>query len=420
MSAGFKAYQPSKEKAPDQKRGFSHIPPNVYSHGLEAIYTLENIDVSSIKKINPQPAINASIKHLSNGVNQNSFFSVKNYIERPNTLQLEFDFGPNYRGYMPSFILLESIHVLSLSPLAEKCLREHRINTIQQLLSVDPKDLIFFKGMGQGHIDEIFQQLNIYLKGKSLEASRLVNFSALVRSLFPSIDLKKNHIFLSFYGLQELFPLSSAEVLEVKRLSIDKKKGIHDALLNDLYSQKTILHEKLKQFTDVFIIPWIEKRGGLSSKEELIERMERISESPTLFLNIHSFLSKLFYEDDFILKKLLSYNKDIYFSREIILNYYYVLIEKAYKYFYCPTAEYPFLQFIKLLFEDFAKEWHRWHYHQFSFKFIKNSLELSPEFRIRKKISSFKDSSCSSYIKGHFNSSYSRNASQNELMIYLA
>lgn len=68
-------------------KSFEEISKTAYSHGLEAIYAIEKIDLNSIRRIS-EPSPPKIVQH-------------KRSISAPS--QLEFDFGDSYRGWMESF-----------------------------------------------------------------------------------------------------------------------------------------------------------------------------------------------------------------------------------------------------------------------------------------------------------------------------
>src|ERR1700737_1437469 len=86
-----------------------------YSHGLENIYTLENFDISSVRRINaikpPEAIDKAELSSISLSPKDDS--------------QLELPLGDHFKGTIEHFVLREPITVLGLTKHAEKCLAQY-------------------------------------------------------------------------------------------------------------------------------------------------------------------------------------------------------------------------------------------------------------------------------------------------------
>src|SRR5262245_23100732 len=99
----------------------------VYSHpGLEAIYTLKNVDVNTIRRLNDPTSITsgAQLKEVTTS-------PVDEIEESP---QLEFDFGGEFRTWVRPLVLDEPIQVLGLSTHIEKILQSHEKAVLKDLL----------------------------------------------------------------------------------------------------------------------------------------------------------------------------------------------------------------------------------------------------------------------------------------------
>jgi hypothetical protein len=102
-----------------------------YSHGLEAIYALETVNVRSIRRLQAPPAQPPPLRAP---------------CVLPMAPQLEFDFGASFRAWLEPFLLDEPIQVLGLSRHAEKCLLEQRKERLRDLIGCNLRQLIFVKG----------------------------------------------------------------------------------------------------------------------------------------------------------------------------------------------------------------------------------------------------------------------------------
>ena len=365
----------------NQKFGLNNTTPDLqsfegtyktaYSHGLEAIYTIQNVDLGSIRRISaphstpdPKPQVKAIT------------------FESPLESQLEFDFGEQYRDWIESFVLAEPLHVLGLSRYAEKCLNEHGKKFLKDLVGADLREFIFYKGMGQGHIDEIRQKLQKYLEGRSLYRCRTIDFAAWIRSLVSGIDRKKACVLIGTYGLSELISLSPAENVELRKLTLEKRQELIEETLQQL--KMSAVHENafrdMRQIFYVFFKPWIVSRHGLVDGNQLNERFERVSDMPQMTQNAINFLSSVFFNGAFPLKKILYMPEDnIYCADLAAYESFRAVIEKGLSYFYKPDAMYPLEQLIRFLERDFAMNWQG-----FPQGFIERTLRLSSKFSVRK------------------------------------
>lgn len=341
-----------------------------YSHGFETIYALENIDLKSICPIERQPQFLAKEKVSTR----------QEWISD----QYEFDLGDEYRGWMPSFLNGEPIQVLGLSRHAEKCLLEHGKPKLQDLIGVNLRDFVFFKGMGQGHLDEIQQKLHLYLNGRVLQRCSTVDFSAWMRSLVAALDRKKTYVGVHPYQLSDLFSLSPVESVEVSRLTLEKRQEWMQEALNlfrmDHRSQTVSID--MGKVTNVFVKPWMRRRLGLASEYELTERLQRISENSTITQSVLQFFSIVYFDNMFPLNYYLYHvDEGLYCVDEATASLYRSVIKIARSYFYNPQISYSLPQLIGFLEREFACHWQG-----FPEGFIKKVLQQSPRFRVRKSV----------------------------------
>lgn len=329
------------------EKSFEEVYKTAYSHGLEAIYALENVDVRSIRRIQ-EPLTKPEKKKVSK-------------LKKEISQQLEFDFGPDFRSSIPPFFLDEPIQQLNLSKHAEKILLDHAKVRLRDLLAYD------FKGIGQGHIEEIKEKLQDYIAGRDLELTKTVDFAAWIRSLFVGMPAKKVFVLLEEYDLGELIQITSAEKVEIRRLSSEKRREwIQEITVSSI-------REKVLELTAVFLRPWMNKRFGIARKEELHERLERISECPSLALKAFRF----FGDHLFLLEEA---EPGIFCSQASVAKDYRSVIKKALTYFYNQTISYTLSELANYLKREFAKDWIG-----FPEGFIEKVLRLTTCFRVRKQ-----------------------------------
>lgn len=317
-----------------------------YSHGLEAIYALENVDLKSIRRIE-QPVKKEPLNNKE---------APKKNVKKQE--QLEFDLGEEYRNWIPSFIKKEPIQVLELSSLVEKCLIANGKKILQDLIEADIQTFIFFKGMGQGHLDEIKFKLHQYVDDISLDCSEDIDFASWLRTLIAALNRKKAHVALQSFQLNALFPISPLENSEINRLTLEKRQEwIEEIQLQFKQSLPSVI-EQMKAVTNAFIKPWMRKRNGIALKDELEERLQKVSVNGKISSDVLQFFSYTYFNQQFPLDPFLHpVSANVYCVDEIVAHHYHGIIEKALSYFYKNTIQYSLRQLIQFLERDFACSW---------------------------------------------------------------
>lgn len=343
-----------------------------YSHGLEAIYALENVDIKSVRRLAPSTPSSSKIvesKEIS-------------ATRKDNKPQLELDFGPEYRDWIEPFLAREPIQVLGLSRHAERCLLDHGKCTLQDLSQANLHDAVFFKGMGQGHIDETQQKLQLYLDGRSLQYTHTVDYISWLRSIVTSLDRKKIFVSLQPYQLSDLFSLLPSETAEIGRLTMEKKQELRRETANLLRIEslkKTILKD-LEKIAQVFVKPWIRKRLGIATEQEILERVQRTSTKGDTARSVLKFLSDLYFDRNFpIGHPLYRVDQGVYCADLATASHYQHVIKTASSYFYKPTIQYNLPELVTFIERELASQWIG-----FQEGFIEKALRHSSSFRVRK------------------------------------
>lgn len=231
-----------------------------YSHGLEAIYSIETIDLKSIRKLNIfEPKKSDEKKNIPA---REVFFES----------QLCFDFGPAFREWIPSLVPEEPIQVLDLSKPVEKILLEKGLCKLESLSQANLQDLSFLRGVGQGHIEEIKNKLNQYLIDKPKGNTLYLDPLSLLKCFSAHIDRKKLYIAFEPYGLHSWITLSPMEKAELKRLNPESRcQWVQEVWLSDLQKRTQFLEHQIELWVETWIRPWIFRRGGFAKKEEVFE-----------------------------------------------------------------------------------------------------------------------------------------------------
>lgn len=352
-------------------QSFSETYKTAYTHGLEEIYALENVDLKSVRRIIETHPIKTQAKKNSDS----SLLST----QEP---QLELDLGEEYMGRMESFLNREPIQILGLSRHAERCLLEHGKLVLSDLVNSDWKDFRFYKGMGQGHLDEIQQKLFKYLDGRPLQKVSKVNFAAWVRSLVAAVDHKKAFVCLEEYNLGYLLSLSPSDSVEVRCLTLEKRREWIEETLELFRTQKRreTVSIDISRVTSIFIKPWMHLRLGIATQSELLEKLERIGEPTAPAASAINFFSATYFDQIFPLSYFLyQVDDELYCADEVVATNYRRIVKRALSYFYKSHICYNLPHFITLLAKDFAQEWLG-----FPEGFLEKVLRQSSNFRVRK------------------------------------
>lgn len=300
-------------------------------HALDALYRLETVDAKTIRRLGdiPKPALKSAATPL------------------PKPIESSLPLGGRFREARDSFILAEPIHVLQLSQHVEKLLTSHGKKRIADLRKMEMADFLEVKGLGQGHIDEIVSKLASYLQGKLLEETPYVDFEAILSSLavhIPPVRLAK---MVSLFGLTELIPLTPAEKAELKR-SGEPAEG-------DLAAARHFLKFALSEVAEVYLLPWMDFRGGIASKRELYERLRQLALDET-----HTMAILRFFEEEFSLSPLdeLVFIREGLFASDVwAAKRLGRVIAHADSYLSASKEPYALDQLIQWILRDFSREW---------------------------------------------------------------
>ncbi len=348
---------------------FQDLFKTAYSHGLEAIYKLESVDIKSVRPFqcsipDPKPI---PVVSKSDSIQE---------------MQCVFDFGPEFRNWISPFVLREPVQVLALSKAAEKNLLQHHLPLLGDLIQHNIFEFLQRKGMGQGHIDEIKCGLEFYLKDKELRRTRKIDFAAWVRSLLAQIPRQRSlFVCLDHFQLSHLLEMTPLESMEIKRLTLEQRKELYQDGSKLLQTHlKPALEKDLCLIAKTLLIPWIFTRHGIASKEEIEERLERISEDPSLTHNVLHFFSDLFFNGSFPFTQLLhKIEPELYCGSTRVAEECRSMISIAATYFYKPGICYPVQELVSLILRDFARSWIG-----FDIGFVEKILRTSSLFNVRK------------------------------------
>ncbi len=308
-----------------------------YSHGLESIYAVETIDLSSIRVIAPTPQ--ATVASSPEAVNFDESFGFA-------------------RSVIPPFFLRESIEILRLSPHAERFLRALGHELIQDLLPLDYSDISFLRGLGQGHIEEIKSKLKEFVRGRPLDLRVSIDYISWARSLFRGMDKRVVGVVFERFGLIDHLPLNISERSEIKKLSQEKKQEWFHQFKETCRVKHDAFDKDLDLVLDTFVKPWICCRGGFASADELAEIAWRLGEDRDESERVLALFSELLCNGAHPFFRL----KESPFKSVYVANtesYRMVSrIQKVLKsYFYNPTVSYSLEELIAWVEREFACAW---------------------------------------------------------------
>lgn len=351
---------------------FERTRQNAYSHGLEKIYALENVDIRSVRKIESS----AAPKKI-----QSKKITRKN--TSPVTEQLELPLGLPFQRKMDLFIFNEPLQVVGFSKRVESWLLGLGKRCIADLLDSNRESIIELRGIGQGHLDEINQKLQSYLEEHLVDdASKKFNIVSWLKTLVGDLEPKKCAVLMNAFQLPIILPLTPAENAEVRKLSAENRNlWVEDALAlcrlpTKIEQVKTDLH----QITHCLIQPWLQKHMGIARKEELEERLLKLSGFYPHLDQTLRFVSTAFCEDQFLLSAFLNTVEErVYCDSFKTAKAFQMVIETTRSYFYNDHLHYPLKSLVELVSRELATQWQG-----FEEPFIERSLRHSSNFRVRK------------------------------------
>lgn len=355
MATSLKLKTPSLES-------FEETYKTAYSHGLEAIYALETVDLKTVRKL-------VSKSSEQKNMDSKPLFESSRAPEEHS--QLEIEFGERFGEWIEPLFLDEPLSVLRLSLQAQASLRAAGVVRLGDLIAFDLNDAVLHKGLGQGHLQEIQSKLHEYRAGRSVEKSDWIDCSSLILSVTDGIPQKKLSFLLKEFDLVELV-IPQREFLRQEISFSQDNMGFPNG------AQKELCLKKLEKIAKVFLLPWIESKGGLCNEEELIERLENLSVQPRLLRPTLLFLAKYFTAGAFPFTSFLYTGAAGLFSHTpaVVANYL-AVVRCAQSYFPSKKERYTLASLKAFIEKEFAK---KWIYHDPLF--INESLHRSSIFSI--------------------------------------
>lgn len=321
---------------------------NAYSHGLEEIYQLEQVDVKSIRKMSScQP------------VYQESTLETPARMLRTSQ-EMDLGFLPEGRRSVDSFLLDEPVMVLGLTPHIETLFSKMNIVMLRDLMNLDSNALVHMKGMGQGHIEEVKDKLKKYIGGRPLFGCCTLDYESWVKSLVPSAQRKRAYVLLELFDLSSLVSLSPPESVEIRRLSKEQRGDwIAEAKeMFNTYDRRRFLEGRFSEVVEVFLKPWMVNRFGFSTKNDLLERLERLSVKKGVFQKAHAFFSDVFYMGQSPLERMMGKKEgELFFAHGSALKDFQMVMAAIDPYFYKKGVCYPVFQLVEYVEKELSRDW---------------------------------------------------------------
>lgn len=151
------------------------------------------------------------------------------------------------------------------------------------------------------------------------------------------------------------------------RYCVDKELRAETSFLFTQESSKQLRgrkQEALSEFCrlfELFVIPWVEERGGIASFEEIEDLCERVWIRDKSLFSINAMCQKAFGDDLWDEStNLIPIEKGVYASSPFSKSCYKTVIERAQSYFYREDCRYPLNQIIDWIEKEFVKGWERY------------------------------------------------------------
>ena len=327
----------SLEKIP----GFHETFKSAYSHGLEAIYSIETVDLKSVRKM--AEAVPSKQERRPKVASQE-------YIEE----QPSFDLGAAYRDWMVPHTLQEPIQVLQLSKHVEKALLEKGLCSLGALQKANWHDISLLRGLGQGHIEDVRGKLQAYIAEKPIQKSTSIDFLSLFKCLCGDLERKKVCALLEPHGLAEWLSLTPLEGMELRRAAPDvyQEWGHETQKLLLGGDKRDFLFAELGLLIQTWIVPWLWRRGRVATASQIYEALilrsadEELGEHavPLLFswAPLHHFLPQI---------------EGVFAASEADAVAHKELIALASTYFVHPDTSYGLTELENLLRAELATQW---------------------------------------------------------------
>jgi hypothetical protein len=345
-------------------------PESPYSHGLEKIYALETVDVSTVRPMGAKADV-AVAEETTTTEKPASIQKRKPIISTPRPLT--FDLNDRYRGWMEPLVQHEPIQVLGLGTHALRAVLATGVTSIGDLLAWRDQDSAP-TSIGAGHYDEAMQQLDRHLAVSPLCWEQFDSLS-LLRCLLGASNPSVAHLIAKPYGLEHSFPLTAAQEMDLRRSNEEelRKKALEEVDQEQCERAKQLW----KRVIEVFCKPWMESRAGIATAEELTEYLGYRSLDKTVLEPTLQLLEEVYLQQSPFSTGLESLGTDLFAVDEEVEKVFRQIEKVCLSYFYAPSSRYPLGELITYLQQEFCTQWV-----DHSISLVEKVLLCSPQFLV--------------------------------------
>lgn len=156
--------------------------------------------------------------------------------------------------------------------------------------------------------------------------------------------------------MESVFQLSLTAAAELRRTTGDKVGKWCEEALESLRSNeaRSFLHDKMSEIVHALVIPWMRRRNGLATKEEIVERLQRIAVDSRLVEPFFAFLDDLSADvGDFLEQPMTG----VFCCDRWIAAEFKQVIACGYHYFVNVDAYYRVEELVSLVLRELSKSW---------------------------------------------------------------
>lgn len=174
------------------------------------------------------------------------------------------------------------------------------------------------------------------------ETTDVIDPEAWFRSLFGDLPQKITRPLLEEYGLK--IDLADSASPEIFRMCGEN-------------TRKALFIRQWRQVCDAFLMPWMRRRGGIASEEELLERLENVSQREILIRPLMTLFQRMFSPQQPLLTgQLILIDPEIYADTSLTKLRYQQIQKQVKTYFYQNGIVYELEHLIALLHREQAQK----------------------------------------------------------------
>jgi|GEM_PF-2985480 len=221
-------------------------------HQLEKLYALEKVDPRTIRTYVPQNVAKNKVKEVSN-------------------LEPHREIGGGY----PILGLFDVLDRLKLPPTLQYQLKKEEFRSISDVLVAEESGHSKILALPHAHLEILRTALKPWKDLARCGRVTKIDFKGYFRGLSISVDPICFLVLLDEVGLLNYMEATPYEKIQIERLGEKEKRELSAAALENISFK-----EEVETLFQGLLFGWIEERGGITTKKELIERLEQESIDP--------------------------------------------------------------------------------------------------------------------------------------------